>query len=50
MIKKIFLTILMLATFIFSGCLSQSEVDGGTHVEAAQSKGDLKISATAIQF
>lgn len=42
--KKIFLTILMLATFIFSGCLSQAEVDGGAHVAAAQVKGDLKIS------
>ena len=42
--RKIFLTIIMLATFIFSGCLSQAEVDGGIHVEAAQGKGDLKIS------
>ena len=48
MIKKIFLTILMLATFIFSGCLSQAEVDGGAHVEAAQGKGKLKISMLNI--
>ena len=38
----------MLATFIFSGCLSQAEVDGGTHVEAAQ--GDLKISMLNINY
>ena len=38
----------MLATFIFSGCFSQAEVDGGAHVAAAQDKGDLKISMLNI--
>lgn len=46
--KKIFFTILMLATFIFSGCLSQAEVNGGAHVAAAQVKGDLKIAMLNI--
>ena len=50
MIKKIFLTIIMLATFIFSGCLSQAEVDGGAHIAAAQNKGDLKISMLNINY
>lgn len=48
--KKIFLTIIMLATFVLSGCLSQAEVDGGAHVEAAQGKGDLKISMLNINY
>lgn len=48
--KKIFLTIIMLATFIFSGCVTQSEVDGGAHIAAAQDKGDLKISMLNINY
>ena len=48
--KKIFFTMLMLATFVFSGCVTQSEVDGGTHVAAAQDKGDLKISVLNINY
>ena len=43
---------LLLATFVFSGCVNQAEVKDGSHVEAAELKenvnGDLKISMLRI--
>ncbi len=49
MLKKIFLTMLLLVTFIFGGCVTQGKVEDETHVEAAQdSEGNLKISMLNI--
>lgn len=51
MLKKFFLTILLFATFILAGCVTQGSVNGESHSEAAQDvKGNLKISMLNIGY